>query len=70
MMLLLLSLPGEEQPGLPAGDAPSLELLEYIGGMEEGSSGQQPDPLDLPQPPSTAPLPSQPLPPVKDSSEP
>jgi len=70
MMLLLLSLPGEEQPGPQAGDAPSLELLEYIGGMEEDSSGKLLDPLDLPQPSSTATLPSQPLPQVKDSSEP
>ncbi len=70
MMLLLLSLPGEEQPGPQGGDVPSLELLEYIGGMEEDSSGELLDPLDLPQPPSTVTPPSQPLPSAKDSSRP
>lgn len=70
MMFLLLSLPGEEQPGLQTGDAPSLELLEYIGAMEEDGNGELPDPLELPQPASTATLPPQPALPTEESSQP
>ena len=49
LMFLTLSLPAQEAstPGEP-GNIPSLELLEYIGGMEEDEDGELMDPLDLP----------------------
>ncbi len=70
MMLVLLCLPGEEQPGFQAGDTPSLELLEYLGAMEEDGNGELPPPLELPQPASTTAPSLQPAPPIEESSQP
>jgi len=50
LMLLALTLPA---PGAEDADEtenhPSLELLEYIGAMEEDENGSLIDPLDLPE---------------------
>ena len=49
LMLLALTLPtpGTEDVG-ETESRPSLELLEYIGAMEEDDNGSLIDPLDLP----------------------
>ncbi len=59
LMFLTLTLPAEET-GDPeeSANTPSLELLEYIGGMEEDADGNLLDPMDLPsmqEPPSLDP---------------
>ncbi|BAO45176.1 hypothetical protein [Thiolapillus brandeum] len=49
LVFLTLALPpGESEDTTPAGNSPSLELLEYIGGMPEDENGRLIDPMDLP----------------------
>jgi hypothetical protein len=64
LMFLTLSLPAQES-GNPdrSGEGPSLELLEYIGGMAEEENGELIDPMDLPAAePKLPPRPETPLP--------